>query len=142
MVNVLNLFALALVPAVLWLAWDVVNHYAPRFSRPFSAWRAEDYLIMGVLVSFGLAAGLNGIFWGAHFLSTELGWAGVEAFTYKWGQTANIFTRWVPYIVAGLLHLAAAYIYGVKGVRRPGHYVMRSLLLTLACFWALMWATK
>lgn len=142
MLNVLDLFALALVPAVLWLAWDVVSHYAPRFSRPVNSWHGEDYLIMGVLVSFASAAGLNGMFWGLHFLSMEMGWAQAEVITYKWGQTANIFTRWVPYIIAGLLHLAAAYIYGVKGVRRPGHYVMRSVFLTMAVFWLLMWATK
>lgn len=141
MLDVLDLLALAMVPAVLWLAWDVVANYVPRFTRPVAAWRGEDYLMMGVVISFA-AALLNAIFWGLHFLATEMGWAHVEAITYEWGQFANIWTRWVPYIAAGLLHLVAAWVYGIRGVRRPSHYVTRSVLLTLACFWALMWATK
>lgn len=141
MLDVLDLFALALVPAVLWLAFDVVTNYIPRFSRPVADWRGEDFLMMGVVVSFG-AALLNAIFWGLHFLATEMGWAVIEAITYQYGQFANIFTRWVPYIAAGLLHLVAAWVYGIRGVRRPSHYVIGSVLLTLMVFWLLMYLTK
>lgn len=142
MLEVLDLFALAMIPAVLWLAYDVVTHYVPRFTRPISDWHGEDYLIMGVVVSFGFAAGANGVQWGAHFLAAKMGWDSIEQFTYIYGQTINIFTRWVPYIIAGMLHLAAAYVYGIKGIRRPSHYVTRSVLLTFAVFWLLMWMTK
>ena len=137
-----NLLALAMIPAVVWIAWDVITHYFPKVHRPISMWKGEDYLIMGVMVSFGIAGCLNGVFWGLHFGATAFGWDGVREITYKLGQIANIVTLNIPYLAAGLLHLAAAYIYGVKGVKPPSWYIARSIVVTAVTFVLLYWGAS
>lgn len=134
MQSIVSLIALSMVPAVIWLAIDVVTHYWPKFGRPIKEWNAEHYLILGVMISFGGAGVLNGLHWGAHFLAHEMGWHSIEAWTYKYGQLVNIFTRNLTYMGAGLLHLAAAWIYKIPGVRSPAFYLCRTVIVTAIAF--------
>ena len=134
MTHQINLIALALVPAVLWLAWQVCDHYWPRLKRPQKTWGAVDYLIAGVFVHFAITAIGNTAFWALHFGGEAFQNRELIQWTYEHGQLANIFTRMSPYIAAALLHLAAASMQGVPGVRPVRWYLVISALMTVATY--------
>lgn len=134
MTHEINLIALSMVPAVLWLAAHVVVHYWPRLRRRRKQWHAADYLIAGVFLHFALTAIGNTAFWGLHFIAEAFDHDGLRQATYRVGQLANIFTRLLPYIGASLLHLAAASIQGVPGVHSTRWYLLRTVVLTGASY--------
>lgn len=140
MFDFVNMIGLALIPAVLWLAIDVMRHYWPvLLSKPFDEFKGEDFLRLGVVVSFASAGFLNVIFWGSHFMSEFMEWERGIRLTYLSGQAANIVTRYLPYIVASVLHLYAAWKYNVTGARHPTYYLLRSIGLTLVALALLEW---
>lgn len=130
-----NLIGLAMIPAVMWLAADVVGHYWPRLSRrKISDYEGEDLLMLGVVIGFGLTAIVNVAYWGSHFLGQAMGLKQWTEATYIWGQAANVFTRYAPYVLAAMLHLGAGWKYQIPGVQHPRYYAIRTVALMAACY--------
>ncbi len=131
MQNLINALALAMVPAVVWMALVAVKAYWPRKNLCRTSWTAGDLLSFGVSVSYLLTAVGNGSFWAFHFLCGYMGWDEWERQSYELGQLANIFTRNMAYIAGSALYLAAAHMKQMEGVKSPRHYLLKSAILTM-----------
>ena len=132
MLEVHNIISLALVLPLAMVAFYVVRHYFPKVQGSPRAWTGEQFVFLGIIVSFVGKDMINGIFWGTHFLAGYLQLFDVETLTYKWGQFANVYSRNLSGIIAGLLHLGGAYKFGVSKVRHPAQYAFEAFLLFVA----------
>lgn len=133
--NNFNVIGLALIPAVLWLSWSGVKSYWPRIHiKKLKDAKPVDLLMLGIVISLGIPAIFNVLWWGVHFFAVHHQWARLARFTWEWGQFANVVTRYIPYILAPAFHLMAAYRQGVKGVHHPRIYAAGSATLTLVAY--------
>lgn len=131
----INMIGLAMIPIVMVLAVCVVSAYWPRLElKRWREWTPVEHLMLGIVITFGVPNVFNVAWWGAHFLAAHYHWQPVHAFTWEWGQAANIVTRYLPYVISPLYHLHAAHQQGVKGVHHPWRYAALGVVLTLGAY--------
>ncbi len=129
--SAVELFSIFLTNASIFLTIALLIVFFPGLRRTLGVsrktWKASQYMLVGVWVSF-FGALLDNSYWNVAWIAS-LKELSAKTWMFKYGVFANIPFRNIALIVSAYLHIKAAYImFSIEGVERK-HNMAEHLLV-------------